>query len=124
MDVRPIRTEADYDWALEQVSRYFAHPPVKGSAEGDRFEVLLALLGAYEDEQYPIPVVDPVDMLRYQMELKGRSQTDLATVLGSRARASEVLNRKRPLSLEMIARLRKEWGISADLLIPDVARAA
>jgi len=124
MDVRPIRNEADYDWALQQVSGYFENPPAKGSPSGDRFEVLLALIAVYEDEHYPMPIVDPVDMLKYQMQLKGRSQSDLATVLGSRARASEVLNRKRPLTLEMIARLRKEWGISADLLIPDVAHAA
>jgi len=124
MDVRPVRNEADYDWALQEVSGYFENPPAKGSPEGDRFEVLLALIGLYEDEHYPMPTVDPIEMLKYQMELKGRSQSDLAIVLGSRARASEVLNRKRPLTLEMIARLRKEWGISADLLIVDVAHAA
>jgi HTH-type transcriptional regulator/antitoxin HigA len=124
MDVRPIRNEADYDWALQEVAGYFEAPPVKGSPEGDRFEVLLALVGRYEDDHYPMPTVDPIDMLKYQMELKGRSQSDLAILLGSRARASEILNRKRPLTLEMIARIRKEWGISADLLITDVSRAA
>jgi len=124
MNVKPIRDEDDYDWALQEVSRYFDDPPAKRSPEGDRFEVLLALVGVYEDQHYPIPVVDPIDMLKYQMELKGRSQSDLATVLGSRARASEVLNRKRPLTLDMIARLRREWGISADLLLPEPGRAA
>ncbi len=124
MDVRPIRNEDDYDWALREVSRYFENQPAKGSPDGDRFEVLLALIGVYEDSHYPMPVVDPIDMLKYQMELKGRLQSDLATVLGSRARASEVLNRKRPLTLDMIAKLRSEWGISADLLIADVAHAA
>ncbi|MDP3895862.1 MAG: helix-turn-helix domain-containing protein [Mesorhizobium sp.] len=124
MDVRPIRDEADYDWALREVSRYFERQPEKGSPEGDRFEVLLALIAVYEDAHYPMPIVDPIDMLRYQMELKGRSQSDLAAVLGSRARASEVLNRKRPLTLDMIAKLRGAWGISADLLIADVAHAA
>lgn len=124
MDVRPIRNDEDYDWALGEVSRYFENQPAKGSPDGDRFEVLLALIGVYEDNHYPMPIVDPIDMLRYQMELKGRLQSDLAAVLGSRARASEVLNRKRPLTLDMIAKLRSEWGISADLLIADVAHAA
>jgi HTH-type transcriptional regulator/antitoxin HigA len=124
MDVRPVRNESDYDWALQQVSGYFENPPTKGSPDGDRFEVLLALIGHYEDEHYPMPMVDPIDMLKYQMELKRRTQADLAVLLGSRARASEILNRKRPLTLEMIARLRKDWGISADLLIADIAHAA
>jgi HTH-type transcriptional regulator/antitoxin HigA len=124
MDIRPIHNEEDYTWALNEVSGYFENPPAKGSPDGDRFEVLLTLIGAYEDKHYPMPVVDPIDMLKYQMELKGRSQSDLAAVLGSRARASEVLNRKRPLTLDMIAKLRKEWNISADLLIADVAHAA
>lgn len=118
MDVRPIRTEEDYEWALDQVSRYFEDEPKPGSRDGDRFEVLLTLLEAYEDKHYPVPEVDPVEMLKYLMELRGRTQADLARLIGSRSRASEVLGGKRPLTLDAISKLHSEWGIPPDLLLP------
>ncbi|MBX3576961.1 MAG: helix-turn-helix domain-containing protein [Rhizobiaceae bacterium] len=124
MDVRPIRTEQDYDWALAEISRYFENEPRVGTPDGDRFEVLLTLLAAYEDKHYPMPEVDALQMLRYVMELRGKTQADLSRVIGSRSRASEVLAGKRALTLDTIARLHHEWGIPSDLLLPRPRNAA
>ena len=117
MDVRPIRTEADLDWALAEVQRYFDTPPLPGSPEADRFEVLSTLIEAYEDEHYPIPLLDPVEAIRGYLEISGRTQADLATLLGSRSRASEILNRKRALTMEMAQKLNREWGVPAEALL-------
>ena len=117
MDVRPIKTEADLDWALEEVKRYFDVPPPAGSPEADRFDVLSTLIEAYEDEHYPIPVLDPVETIRGYLEMSGRTQADLAVLLGSRSRASEILNRKRALTMEMAQKLNSEWGIPAEALV-------
>ena len=116
MDVRPIRTEADYDWALAEIERYFDDEPQPGSEEGDRFEVLVALVSAYEDRRFVWSGVDPIEALSAFMELRGKSQADLAELLGSRSRASEILNRKRALTVEMIHRLSHDWGVPAELL--------
>ena len=117
MDIRPIRTEADYEWALAEIARYFENEPELGSAEGDRFDVLAELIGAYENKHWNIPAPSPIDVIKTFMEMRGRKQSDLAQVLGSKSRASEVLRGERPLSLDMIRRLNNEWGISADLLV-------
>ncbi len=117
MDVRPIRSEADYDWALGELEAYFADEPLPGTPEADRFDVLSALVGAYEDEHWSIDAPDPVAAIRHWMELHGLSQSDLAKVLGSRSRASEVLNRKRPLTLAMAFALHQHWKMPADILI-------
>lgn len=116
MDIRPIKTEADYDWALQEIARYFEAEPEPGTPEADRFDVLSDLIAAYEERQYPLPQPDPVAVIRHVMEQRG-GQAGLATLLGSRSRASEVLNRKRPLTLEMIRLLQKEWQIPAELLV-------
>ena len=117
MDVRPIRTDDDLDWALAQVARYFDDPPPPGSAEADRFDVLSTLIAAYEESRFPIPPADPIEMLQAYMEMTGRTRTELARLLGSRSHASEVMNRRRPLSIEMIRKLHNEWGIPAEILI-------
>lgn len=117
MDIRPIRTEADYEWALAEIARYFENEPEIGSPEGDRFDVLATLIEAYEDEHYPIAAPDPVDAIQSHMELFGLSQKKLAEVFGSSSRASEVLNRKRALTLDMVFKLNKEWRIPADILV-------
>ncbi|GBQ32294.1 helix-turn-helix domain-containing protein [Gluconacetobacter azotocaptans] len=118
MDIRPIRTDADHEWALKEIERYFENEPSPGSPDGDRFDVLATLIEAYERAHFPIEAPAPIDVLRFYMEQNGLAQADLAQVLGSRPRASEVLAGRRDLSLTMIAAIRAAWGIPADLLVP------
>lgn len=117
MDIRPIRTQADLDWALAEISPYFDHQPEPGTPEADRFDVLSDLIEAYEDRHFPMPEIEPVDLLKAHMEATSRSQADLAALFGSRPRASEVLNRKRALTVDMIHKLSSEWHIPADALV-------
>ena len=117
MRIQPIRSEADYDAALQEIAAYFEPEPEPGSAEADRFDVLAALIRVYEDEHWPIEAPHPLAAIRHVMHVHGYSQADLAKVLGSRSRASEVLNRKRHLTLEMAWALNKKWGIPAESLI-------
>lgn len=117
MDIRPIKTEADYDWALAEVEQYFDDEPQVGSPEGNHFEVLVELISAYEAKHWPIEDLDPVEAIAYAMELKGWKQVDLAKVVGSRPRASEIMNRKRPLTLGMIQKINAELGVPADVLV-------
>lgn len=117
MDIRPLRNEDDYEWALAEIAQYFEREPEPGSSNADRFDVLADLIAAYEARTWPIPRVDPVEAIEYRMELGGFQSKDLARVLGSKSRASEILNRKRALTLEMIAALHREWAIPAELLI-------
>ncbi len=115
MEIQPIRTEADYQAALAEIERLFdAIPETPG---GDRLDVLTTLVEAYEEEHYSIPPPDPIEAIKYYMDSRGLSRRDLEPYLGSRARVAEVLNRKRPLSLEMIRRLHAGLGIPADILI-------
>jgi HTH-type transcriptional regulator/antitoxin HigA len=125
MDVKPLRNEQDYDWAIQEVSRYFETEPTPGTPDGDRFEVLSSLIKAYEDNHYAITHGDPVDVLHFAIESMGRSQAELAALIG-RNRASEILNRVRPLTLDMIRAISKEWSIPiAALTAPyDVGRAS
>jgi HTH-type transcriptional regulator / antitoxin HigA len=115
MDIRPIRTEADYEAALAEIERLFDAAP--HTPEGDRLEVLATLVEAYEEQHYILPAPDPIEALTYHMESRGLCRRDLEPYLGSRARVAEVLNRKRPLSLEMIRRLHTGLGIAADILV-------
>ena len=115
-NIRALRTDADHQWALAEVSRYFENEPEIGSPDGDRFEVLVALITAYESEHHPIPAADPVDMLHFAIEDMGRSQAELAELLGSRARASEILNRKRHLTLAQIRLISEAWHLPIDAL--------
>jgi HTH-type transcriptional regulator/antitoxin HigA len=115
MDIHPIRTEADYEAALAEIERLFDAAP--HTPEGDRLEVLAALVEAYEEQHYSIPAPDPIEAIQYHMESRGLCRRDLEPYLGSRARVAEVLNRKRPLSLEMIRRLHTGLGIGAEILI-------
>jgi HTH-type transcriptional regulator / antitoxin HigA len=117
MRVQPIRNEADYDTALKEIAVYFEREPERGSSDADRFDVLAALIKAYEDEHWPIEAAHPLAAIRYIMEMRGYTQADLAKILGSRSRASEVLNRKRHLTLEMAWALNRKWGIPAESLI-------
>jgi HTH-type transcriptional regulator/antitoxin HigA len=117
MNVRPIKTEADYDWALKEIARYFDVQPKPGTAEGDRFDVLATLIEAYEEKHWPIDPPDPVDAIKYRMEQAGLGQADLARLLGSRSRASEIMRRKRSLTMEQALKLNEEWKIPAEALL-------
>ncbi len=117
MDIRPLKTEADYDWALAEIEPYFEAPPPLGSPEAARFDVLAVLIEDYESHHWPIDPPDAVDAIRTRMELSGYTQTDLAALLGSRSRASEILARRRGLTMAQAYRLHREWLIPADVLI-------
>jgi HTH-type transcriptional regulator/antitoxin HigA len=125
MDVKPLHNEQDYDWAIREVTRYFDSEPVPGSADGDRFEVLSTLIKEYEDKHFATPHGDPVDVLDFAIESMGKSQAELANLIG-RNRASEILNRIRPLTLDMIRTISKEWNIPIEALTSpyDLARAS
>jgi HTH-type transcriptional regulator/antitoxin HigA len=110
-----IKTEADYQAALREIEILFDSLP--GTPDYDRLEVWTTLGEAYEEKQYPIPMPDPIEAIRYHLESRGLSESDLGSVLGARARVAEVMSRKRPLSLAMIRRLHAMLGIPADLLI-------
>ena len=122
MDIRPIRTEAEYEAALAEIDRLFDAAP--HTPEGERLEVLATLVEAYEEQHYSIPAPDPIEAITYHMESRGLCRRDLEPYLGSRARVAEVLNRKRPLSLEMIRRLHTGLGIAAEILIQPYPLAA
>ena len=117
MDVRAIRSEADYDWALGEIEAYFENEPARGTPEAERFDVLAALIEAYEAREHPIVAPDPIEAIRSIMTDRDLGQSDLATLLGSRSRASEILARKRRLSVEAIRRISTEWGLPADVLV-------
>jgi len=114
MEIKPIRTEADYEATLKEIECLF--DAEQGTPEGDRMEILSTLVEAYEDEHYDIPTPDPVEAILYYMESRGLTRADLEPYIGSRARVSEILNRKRPLTLAMIQRL-NQLGIPAEALI-------
>ncbi len=116
MEIKPIRNEADYQLALKEIAKLIDTQP--GTSEGDRMDVLVTLVEAYEDKHFPIPEPDdPVQVLEYFIESRGLTRTDLIAYLGSKERVSEILNRKRGFSLQMIQRLHAGLGIPADLLI-------
>lgn len=115
MKIKPIRTEDDYEAALKEIGRLFEAKA--GTAEADRLDVLTTLTEAYEEKLYALPLPDPIEAILYHMESRGLSRLDLEPFIGSRARVSEVLNRKRPLTMEMIRRLHDGLGIAAEVLI-------
>jgi len=117
MDVRPIRTEADYRWALDEIEQYFDVEPARGTPDADRFEVLADLIEAYESRYWSIEHADAVELIQYRMELGGFQAKDLAEILGSKSRASEILNRKRAITLDMARKLHAAWDIPAEALI-------
>lgn len=121
--VRPLRSEADYDAALADIERYFEKEPKTGTPETDRFDLLALVIEDYEKKHWPIDPPDPVEAIRHRMEAGGFSQSDLGRVLGSRQRASDVLSRKRKLTMQMAWRLHRDWGIPAEALIQPPASA-
>ena len=121
MDIRPIRNQRDHAQALREVERLWGAR--SGTPEADKLEILVTLVDAYEAKHHPIDPPDPIDAIRFRMEQMGLTRSDLIDIIGSRARVSEVLNRKRPLTVAMIVRLREKLGISADILIGPHRRA-
>ena len=115
MEIKPIRTENDYEAALAEVDRLWGSDP--DTPDGDRFEVLFTLVEAYEEKQYPILPPDPVDAIKYYIDSRGLERRDLEQYLGSSGRVSEILNRKRTLTLAMIRKLNKGLGIPVEILI-------
>ena len=114
---RPIRTEAEYKAALAEIEPFFEREPKKGTAQADRFDLLTLLIEAYEERRHPIGPLHPIEMIRHRMHTHGYTQRDLAELLGSRARASEVLAKRRRLTLPMIWKLSRAWKIPAEALI-------
>lgn len=116
-NVRPIRTEADYDWAIAEVTKYFENEPAVGSEDGNRFVLLTDLIEAYENKHYPIEAPDPVSLIKTYLETRGQKQAALAELFGSKSRASEILARKRRMTVDQIYALSSKWGLPADELV-------
>jgi HTH-type transcriptional regulator/antitoxin HigA len=119
MDIRPIRTEADYDAAVREVERLWGAP--EGTPQGDALEVLITLIDSYEIEHFAMPPVSAIELLKEFMANRGLTQADLGRVLGSRSRASDLLAGRRKLSLDHIRRLHQAWRVPAEALLVDAA---
>ena len=118
MDIRPIRTDQDHRAALEEIDACWGAP--EGSEEGDKLDVLVVLVESYEARRWPIEgdeSFDPIDVLHYAIDELGHTQTEFADLLGSRSRASEILSRRRSLTVDMIHKISDAWKIPADLLV-------
>lgn len=118
--ILPIHDEKGYDLALARIDALMNAVP--GTAEGDQLDVLVTLVESYEEKRWRIDPPDPIDAIKIRMEQRGLSRKDLEQVLGSRSRVSEILNRKRPLTLEMIRKLHHDLGIPAESLIQPTLR--
>ena len=118
MEIRPIRTDKDHKAALAEIEACWGAP--EGSEAGDRLDVLLALVEIYEAKRWPTDLskrFDPIDVLNYAIDELGHNQAELAELLKSRSRASEILSRRRPLTVDMIHKISEAWKIPADLLV-------
>ncbi|MFO7883213.1 MAG: helix-turn-helix domain-containing protein [Desulfobacteraceae bacterium] len=116
MEIKPIKTDKDYSEALQEVEKLMMNA-TPNSPEGDRLEILVTLIESYEEKHFHIPHPDPVEAILHQIESQGLSSKDLEPLLGSKARVSEILNKKKSLSLNMIRKLQEGLGISAEILI-------
>lgn len=115
MNINLIKTENDYNQAIERLELIF--DAKKGTQDGDELELLGILISQYENEHFPIDLPDPIEAIKFRMEQMGYTQNDLAKIIGFKSRASEILNRKRKLSLEMIRQLHTSLNIPTDVLI-------
>ena len=124
MKINPIKTKSDHRAALKEIETLMAAEP--GSREGERLDVLVTLVEAYENRHYRFDLPDPVEAIKFGMEQKGMTPKDMVPMIGKINRVYEILNRKRPLTLAMIQRLHDDLGIPAESLIkqPDRRRAA
>jgi HTH-type transcriptional regulator/antitoxin HigA len=121
-EVKPIRSRRDYDAALKEVDRLWGAKA--GTRDGDRLDVLATLIDAHEAEHYPMDPPDPIEAIEFRMEQQGLTRRDLEQIIGTRTRISEILNRKRGLSIGMIRRLHERLGISAEVLIRPSRKSA
>ena len=115
MNIKPIKTKSDDQAALKEIEQLLDSKPK--TPQSDRLEVLTILVEAYEEKHYNIPLPNPVEAILYHMESRGLTRKNLEPYIGSRARVSEILNRKRPLSVDMIRKLNQGFGIPAEILI-------
>ncbi len=115
MDIRPIKTEQDYNFALQRIEVLWGAK--KDTPEGDELDLLVTLVESYEMRHYPIAPPDPIDAIKFRMEQMGMTKTDMIRYLGSQSRVSEILNRKRGLTLNMIKSLYRELKIPAKVLL-------
>jgi HTH-type transcriptional regulator/antitoxin HigA len=121
MEIKPIRTKADHRAALKEIETLMSARP--GTPEGERLDVLVTLVEAWEKKRYPMDLPDPIEAIKFRMEQSGLRPTDLVPMIGQLNRVYEVLSRKRPLTLAMIRRLHRELGIPAESLInPTIER--
>jgi HTH-type transcriptional regulator / antitoxin HigA len=115
MDIRPIKTEEDYNSAIRRIEELWGAK--KDTPEGDELDLLVTLVESYEMKHFPIAPPDPIDAIKFRMEQMGMTNSDMIQYLGSQSRVSEVLNRKRKLTLSMIKSLYKELKIPAEILL-------
>ncbi len=115
MEIQPIKKEKDYHATLREIESLLQAAP--GTPEGDRLDVLSTLVEAYEDRHFRIPLPDPIEAIIYHMESRGLTRSDLEPYIGSLSRVSEILNRKRALTIDMIRKLHGGLGIPAEVLI-------
>jgi len=115
MDIRPIKTEQDYDSSIKRIEELWGSK--KDTPEGDELDLLVTLVESYEMKHYPIPPPDPIDAIKFRMEQMGMNKADMVKYLGSQSRVSEVLNRKRSLTLKMVRSLYKGLKIPAEILL-------
>lgn len=115
MDIKPIKTDADYRAALKEVESLMMAEP--STPEGEKLDILVTLIEAYECKHFPLDLPDPVEAIKFEMEQKGLTVKDLEPMIGKSNRVYEVLNRKRTLTLKMIQKLHQELGIPAESLI-------
>jgi HTH-type transcriptional regulator/antitoxin HigA len=119
MEIHPIKTEKDYDLALERVHALFEAKP--NTDEGDELDILVTLIEKYEQIHYPIPEPDPIEAIKFMMEQKGLTDADLGVILNSRSRVTEIFKRKRTLSIKQIRLLTENLHIPASTLIKEYA---
>ncbi|HEX8653879.1 MAG TPA: transcriptional regulator [Allosphingosinicella sp.] len=116
MDIRPIKTDADHRAALREIETLWG--ATEGTPEGDRLEILATLVEAYEERRWPVEELDPIEAIEAAMAHEGRSRADLARVIGQ-SRATEILQRKRPLTLPMIRKIAAAWRVPERLLVKE-----
>lgn len=123
MEIKVIKTEEEHEIALVEFESLLNANPPAGTREADRLELLALLIRDYEDEHYPIPSPDPIEAIKFRMEQEGLTRKDLEAYIGSSSKVSEVLNRKRKLSLGMIRALHKGLDIPAEVLIQEPGKS-
>ena len=117
MDIKPIRTEADYKAALKEIAALMESDPALRTPDGDRLDVLVTLVQAFEARHYAIDLPDPIEAIKFRMDQQNLKPKDLEPMIGRSNRVYEILNRKRPLTMSMVRKLHTGLGISAECLI-------